>query len=345
VELLGLKHVQAVGLSLSADEKHVGLNLGLQYTEDAPGLASLLSLPNSKPKGMAYMPADFSYAVRLCLGPPDEQLKNVCAILEKAGMGQQIAGSIAHMKENMGIDVEKILASLGGEITIGVKIPETLGIPNVVTCIEARDADYLIGLVKNALSGEGAPATIAEMELGGKKTMMITPKIPVPVMPALTVDEDVIVIGISTPVLQKALAAKESGQNIASKPGFKAAMEGLPAESNLGLMYLDLERFGQLAIAGMSMAMAQVPNEIKPMLAKAMPYVAKASQNLGQATRATYRTPNGLAVQSRIDTPTLMQLLKNGTALAVKGGLYWVARRGEVRDEAEAIAIEEGAVE
>ncbi len=341
VEILGLKEVQAAGLSVSANEELVGFNLALQYVKDAPGIASLLSLPNSKPKGMEYVPADYSYAVRMCLGPPDQQLKNVCAMLEKAGMGQQIAARMAYMKENMGIDVEKILASLGGEITLGVKIPETLGIPNVVMCIEARDPDYLMGLIKNLLGGEQGPMTVTEMELGGKKTMMLTPKMPIPVNPALAVDEDVIVMGISTAVLQKALAAKANGQNIADKPSFKAAMEGLPADSNVGLMYLELDGLGQLAMAGMGMAMSQVPSEIKPMLAKAMPYVARSVQNLGAATRATYRTPNGLAVQSRMGTPAVMGLLKNGAALAVKAFML----RGSRAEEVEAVATEALAVE
>ncbi len=320
-EMLGVKDIHAAGISLAADEKVVGFNLALQYTEDAPGIPSLLSVPNSSPKGLAYVPEDYSYVGRLSLGPPAQFVRKIQAVLDRAGVQVNMDEIFAQVKQKAGIDVEKVLASLGGEITVGVKLPETIGIPNVVLCVEAKDPEYLLATLKNLLAGESAPASITELELGGRKTMMITPKVPVPVSPALAVDGDMIVIGISSAALQKALAAKASGQNIASKPSFKAAMESFPADKNIALEYIEMQGLGQLMVAGLSMAAAGVPDEAKPLVAKGMVYLNRAVQDLEEGVRVVYRTPNGLAAQDRWGTRSLMQVLKNGAAFAVKAAM------------------------
>ena len=332
VELLGLKDIHAAGISLSADEEVVGFNMALQYTEDAPGIPSLLSIANTKPKGIAYVPDDFSYVTRFSWGPPAELMKKIRAIAERAGAGQNIDQAFAQLKENAGIDVNKLLASLGGEITIGLKIPETLEVPNIVACVEAKDPEYLMGLLKNLLAGMGlAPS---EMEVGGKKVMTIASP-GVPVSPAIAVDGDMIVMAISSEVLQKALAAKANGQNIASKPSFKAAMEGLPAAKNIGLEYIELEGLGKLAVSGLAMAAAMAPEEARPVLAKGKQYLNKAFQDLEPGAEVAYRTPNGLAIQSRVGTRSVMQILKNGAAFAVKAAMMLKPRMGAIREAVE----------
>jgi hypothetical protein len=320
-ELLGLKDIHAAGVSLAADEELVGFNLALQYTEDAPGIPSFLSIPNTKPKGIAYIPQDFSYVARFSPGPPDELLKKICAFLERLGKGQEVAEGLAQLKERKGIDLEKILASLGGEITFGAKFPDTLQpetIPQVVACLEVRDGEYLIGMLKGLLSGESPPASLTDTEIAGKKGLLMTFKAQVPFQPILVVDNDVIVIGISEAALERALAAKESGENIASKPAFKAAMEGLPAASNVALEYIELEALGKLMLAGLSVAAATAPEPAGPMIAKLLPYATDAVQNLENGAEVIYRTPNGLAIQSRLGTRSVMQILRAGAAVAVR---------------------------
>ncbi len=324
---LGLKDVHAAGISMCADEKLYTINVALQYTENAPGIASLLSFPNTKPKGIAYVPEDFSHVNRLSIGPPDQFLGKICDLMKRLGAEADVEQTLARLKENAGIDVQKVLASLGGEITIGVKIPDTLAIPNVVVCLDARDPEYLMGTLKNLLSGERAPATITEMELSGRKVMMVMPKIPVPVTPAFAVDGDVMVLGSSMAVLQKALTAKESGRNIAAKDAFKAATEGLPADSNAALVYTELDELGQLAIAALAMTMGMAPAELKPIIPRAMPYVNRAVQDLGETVHVTYRIPGGLAIQDRRSAPSVVRFLKNGAAVAVKAGVFYVSRQ------------------
>lgn len=341
VELLGLKDVHAAGISLAADEEQVGFNLALQYTEDAPGIASLLSVPNTEPKGIAYVPDDYSYVTRFSLGAPDAFMEKVRALLEKAGMGAQIDQAFAQVKENAGIDVNKVLASLGGEITIGLKVPQTLEIPNVVACVEARDPEYLMETLKNLLTGVGiAPS---ETEVDGKKVMTIVSP-GVPVSPAIAVDGDMIVIGISNAVLRKALAAKANGQNIASKPAFKAAMEGLPADKNIALEYIKMDDLGQLAVAGLTIAAGMAPDNVKPLIARGMPYLKKALQDLEDGVEVVYRTPNGLAVQSRWGTRSLMQILRNGAAFGAKAAMMLNVRREGGPPEMEVMTDEVSAV-
>jgi len=337
VELLGLKDVHAAAISLAADEEQVGFNLALQYTEDAPGIASLLSVPNTEPKGIAYVPDDFSYVTRFSLGAPDAFMEKVRALLERAGLGPKIDQAFAQVKENAGIDVNKVLASLGGEITIGVKVPQTLEIPNVVACVEVRDPEYLGETLKNLLTGLGI--TSSEIEMDGKKVMMIVSP-GVPVSPAIAMDGDVAVIGISKAVLQKALAAKANGQNIASKPSFKAAMEGLPADKNIALEYIEMDDLGRLAVGGLSIAAGMAPAEVKPLIARGMPYLSKALQDLEAGAEVVYRTPNGLAVQSRWGTRSLMQILKNGAAFGAKAAVMFAhhGRREDAPPEMETTA-------
>lgn len=338
VELLGLKDVHAAGVSVSADEKYVGFNAVIQYTSDAAGIASVLSFPNTKPKGIAYIPEDFSYVTRFSAGPPDELFGKIRAILEKAGVGEKVAEGLAQAKENAGIDLEKILASLGGEITFAMKVPETLAIPNMVMCVEARDPEYLMGLLKNLLAQEGAPATITETEVSGKKAMLITPNLPVPVTPVIVVDDDVMVIGMSSTALEKAFAAKANGQNIANKPSFKEAMRGLPASSNVALEYIQVSDLGPLALAGLGMAAMRAPEEAKPMVDKVMQYAAEAVRDLEAYVEVMYRTPSGLALQSRWGTRSVMQIVRNGAAFAAKAAMYFVVSRHVESAEREAAA-------
>ncbi len=324
---LGLKDVHAVGLSICADDKLYSINLALQFTEDAPGIPGLLSVPDTKPKGIAYVPEDFSHVHRVSLGPPDQLLAKIFDLMKRIGMEPNAERSLANLKQNAGIDVQKILASLGGEITIGIKIPESLAVPSIVICLDAKDPGYLTETFKKLLTGERAPATITEMELSGRKVMMVMPKIPVPVSPALVVDGDVMVVGTSTAVLRKALAAKDTGRNITAKDAFKAAVEGLPAENNVALMYTELNDLGQLAITALGMAVGMAPQEVKPMIPRAMPYLNGAVQDLGETVHVTYRIPGGLAIRSRGSAPSLVRLLKNGAALAAKAGVFYMARQ------------------
>jgi hypothetical protein len=325
LEVLGLNAVHAAGLSLSADARYVGANVALQYTTDAPGIPGLLSVPNTRPEGIAYIPDDFSYVTRFSLGPPAETLKKVEEMLVKAGMQVNLSQSLEQMKQNTGIDVNQLLASLGGELTVGVKVPETLAIPNVVVCLEAKEPEYVMETLKGLLQLLQMPCT--ELEMAGRKVMMITPTVPIPVAPAVAVDKDVIIMGLSSGVVQKALAAKDNGTSIASKPAFKAAFEGLPADSNVGLEYIEMENLAQLAITGLSILSARAPEEAKPLIARAMPYAYKAVQNLEEAVEVVYRTPNGLALQSRWGTRSIMQVLRNGAALGAKAAIMFVAHR------------------
>ena len=341
VELLGVKDLHAAGMSLSADEEMVGFNLALRYTEDAPGIPSLLSLPNTTPKGIAYVPDNFSYVTRFSIGPPAEFMKKVRALVGRAGEGESIDQAFANLKENMGIDMEKILAALGGEITIGVKVPETLEIPEMVLCVEATDPEYLMGTLKTLLAGDAAPASLTEVEVGGRKTMTITPKFPLPVTPVMGVDDDMIVIAVSSDVLQNAFAAKANGKNIASKASFKAAMKGLPADSNVALEYIELEDLGQMIVAGVGLAAGNAPAEAKPMIDKAMQYVNRAFQDIQPGAEVVYRTPGGLAIQSRMGTRSVMQVLKNGAAFAAKAAMYVVARREMSEIEEPPVEAEE----
>lgn len=343
IELLGLEHVHAAGLSLSADDQYVGMNVALQYTPDAPGIPGLLSFPNTAPKGIAYVPEDFSYVTRVSLGSPSEMLKKVQALLQAAEMGVDLEKNFDEMKENLGIDVNQLLASLGGEITVGVKVPETLAIPNVVLCIEATDTEYVMNTLKGLLEMMGVTST--EVEVGGKKIMMVTPAVPIPVTPALAADGDVIVIGVSSAVVQKALAAKETGKNIAAKPEFLAAMAGLPVNSNVALEYIEMENLGQLLVAGLGMFAGRAPAEAQPVIARAMLYANNAVQDLDEAVEVVYRTPNGLAIQSRWSTRSLMQVLRNSAAVLAKAAIVMHARPvdepWEVEETAEEAAPEE----
>ncbi len=327
LEVLGLEGVHAAGLSLSADEQYVGTNVALQYTTDAPGIPGLLSVPNTKPKGIAYIPADFSYVTRFSLGPPAELLNKVQAMLTNAGVHANLQETFAQVKENMGIDVNQLLESLGGELTIGLKVPETPAIPNMVLCLEATDPQYVMKTLTGILGMLQMSTT--ELEMSGRKVMMITPSMPVPVAPVIAADEDVIVMGISSAVLQKALAAKDNGTSIMSKPAFKQAFEGLPVGSNVGLEYIEMEGLAQLAITGFGMLSARAPAEAKPLIARAMPYVNEAVQDLDEAVEVVYRTPNGLAMQSRWRTRSLMQVLRNGAALGAKAAMMWSLQRPE----------------
>ncbi|MDP2898615.1 MAG: DUF3352 domain-containing protein [bacterium] len=342
IELLGLQGVHAAGISLSADEQYVGTNIALQYTTDAPGIPGLLSFPNTAPKGIAYVPEDFSYVTRFSLGPPAEMLKKIQALLQAAEVEVDLEKTFGEMKENLGVDVNQLLASLGGEITLAVKVPETLAIPNMVVCIEATDTEFVMQTVKGVLEKMGVPST--EVEVGGKKIMMITPTIPIPVTPALAADDGVIVIGISSAVVQKALAAKDTGKNIASKPEFKAAMAGLPVDSNVALEYIEMENLGQLLVAGLGMLAGRAPAEAQPVVARAMLYANNAVQDLDEAVEVAYRTPNGLAIQSRWSTRSVMQVLKNGAAVLAKAVIVMHARRQEEPVEEQPTATEEVSV-
>jgi len=335
-ELLGLKDIHAAGISVTADEEVVGFNLALRFTEDAPGIASLLSVPNTTPNGIAYVPEDFSYVTRFSIGPPAEFVKKIRALLERAGAGQKIDQGFAELKENAGIDMEKVLASLGGEITIGVKVPEALEIPNVVLCVEAKDPEYLMELVKNL--SQAMSISLSETEEDGRKIMTVTPPMPLPFTPAIAVEKDMIVIGISKAVLQKALSAKEYGRNIASKASFKAAMEGLPADSNIALEYIEMDDLGQLLVAGAGMAAAWAPEDAKPMVAKAIEYLKRAVEDLEEGVEVMYRTPDGLAIQSRLGTRSLMQILKNGAAFGLKAVMLAKHKRVAVEEEVETTA-------
>ena len=244
----------------------------------------------------------------------------------------------------LNIQISRILASLGGEITVGMKVPEALAMPNIVACVEARDPEYLMGLLKNLLSAEESPATITETEVSGRKAMLITPKAPVPLSPVIAVDGDVMVIGMSSTALEQALKAKANGQGIANTPSFKEALQGLPAGSNVALEYIQVSDLGPLALAGLGMAAMRAPEEAKPVVDKAMQYAAEAVRDLEAYVEVMYRTPSGLALQSRWGTRSVMQILRNGTAFAAKAAMYFVAWRQVESVEYEDLA-EEAATE
>lgn len=325
IELLGLKEVHAAGFSLTADEEYVSYNMALHYSEGAPGIPDLLSVPNTQPKGIAYVPESYSYVSRLSLGPPDDLFTKIRSLLEKAGVGEEVSGGLAEIRENTGIDVEKVLASLGGEITLGVKVPQTLTIPDMVGCIEAKDPEYLMTVLKNLLGAEESPVTITEMEIAGRKAVLISPKGESPVRPALAVAEDMIVIGISQAVLEQALAAKANGQNIGSKSRFKEAMEGLPASSNVALEYIEMGDLGRLVIELLEKNMADenIPEDMRPFAERTMEHARRALKDLEDGAEVVYRTPNGLVLRGRWGTRSVMQLLTNGAAFGTKV-LMWV---------------------
>ena len=50
-------------------------------------------------------------------------------------------------------------------MTIGVKIPETPGIPNILVCLEATDPDYLVETLKGLLSGESAALPVCRFRV------------------------------------------------------------------------------------------------------------------------------------------------------------------------------------
>ncbi len=333
LELLGLKDIHAAGLSLAADESKVGFNLALQFTESAEGVASLLSIPNTAPKGLAYIPQDFSYVTRFSLGPPDEFLKKVQRLVQKLGADVNFDDVFAGIKEKANVDLNKVLASLGGEVTIGVKIPETLAIPNIVLCLEARDPAYLVETLKTLFGREQSPITISEVDVDGRKVLQLTPKIAIPITPAIVADGDMIVVGLSTTALQQALAAKASGQGIASKPSFRAAMEGLPTASNISLEYIETQELGRLIVVGLGLASSRAPAEAQPMIARAMEFAKKAVENLEPAAEVAYRTPGGIAVQSRWGTRSLMQVLNNGAAVIAKAAMMFLHRIEAPREE------------
>jgi hypothetical protein len=331
VDLLGLYGIHAAGISLTADEELVGSNLSLLFTENGPGIPGLLSIPNSAPKGIAYIPEDFSFVSRCTIGDPTEFSKKVGGLLE-AFTGMKLETAFASAKEKTGIDVQELIASLGGEVTIGVKIPDTLAIPNMLLCLSAKNPEYVVSTLKGFLERLEVPCS--EVEIEGKKILMITPGMPIPVTPAIAVDKDMIILGVSSTAVQRALAANESGKNIASKPSFKSAMGKLPADSNIGFSYLDMSDLAQLVTSGVAMAASSAPAEVQPLVGKAMQFASSALKDLGEGVDIAYRTPNGLAVQSRIGTEPLMRVLTNGAALGTKAALMFAHGARETRARA-----------
>lgn len=187
-----------------------------------------------------------------------------------------------------------------------------------------------MGLLKDLLSGEEAPASLTETEVAGRKSWLLTFKAEVPIQPVLVVDGDVMVVGISQGVVEKALAAKESGQNIGSKPAFKAAMEGLPTRSNVAMAYVELEPLRKMVVAGLTAAAMYAPEPAGPMITKILPYVKEAVQNLENGAVVIYRTPNGLVIQSRLGTRSVMQILRAGAALGIKAVVLKMKAPAEV---------------
>jgi hypothetical protein len=112
-------------------------------------------------------------------------------------------------------------------------------------------------------------------------------------------------------------------------------MQGLPASSNVALEYIQVSDLGQLALAGLGMAAMRAPAEAKPMVNKAMQYASGAVQDLEEYVEVVYRTPSGLAAQSRWGTRSVMQILRNGAAFATKA--YLMLSRTKDAEPEEAV--------
>ncbi|HNR92984.1 MAG TPA: hypothetical protein PKM67_01500 [Kiritimatiellia bacterium] len=256
----GFYAVTAVGFS--AVPKDNGLNTIKAFVgRDAAAAAlplwrGLFGLQGIEMITPAYLPAD-TEIVRTFAADPEQLWKLSREAVTRLGTPEGAMAfeqSLAMSTMMLGVPLDTLISSLGGEGFLSMQLSKTASAelplggagktmtvaePSVLLGFTVKD-ETLATLIKTRFCGEGLPAALTEKDGAEIITMSMKLPSPIPMQITLAVKSNVFLIGSNPGVINRALAAAESGEGLLASEKFKTAFGSLPMKNN-GMMYFSPE--------------------------------------------------------------------------------------------------------
>lgn len=305
----GINDVTAVGFSTAPATdglQTVRLFVGQKPDARSRGLWRLLGGPPRPMKSHAYLPADAVLVRSANVVPAAAWDLVLDGIGRIAGpdMAAMIQAQLGTLKAQAGIDVAAILESLGDELMVSLLLdPEAMLTipgpegdlevprPSLLMGLATRD-DTLFNLMTNQLATLDLP--LEQRTIDGRNVLTLEQPLPlpIPVQPAVTQVENLLLIASSPDILAKAFAATRGENALVKDPAFQRLLSPLPTDLN-GLVYLSprlYETVTRLQVAAASAQEAEVAALLQNIFHSA------GDKALGLVR---INTPDGIAISGR----------------------------------------------
>lgn len=212
-----------------------------------------MAMVGGSPKKMVcndYLPADAEF-VRTGTGEPAALWKLIrSGVVEMATpeIASAFDGQLNSLKTSMGVNLDKVFESMGGESFVSVQFSKTktLSLPSSgAEPVSMPEPSLLMGvMVKDKSLVEALEAAIVKSGMlsvtngaGGIKTVTLPMPMPFPLEPAYTVHEGFFLFGSTPDVVADAIKSFKGKTGLVSTPAFKKAFEGMPMVNN-GMAYM-----------------------------------------------------------------------------------------------------------
>ena len=157
---------------------------------------------------------------------------------------------LSNLSTNMGVNIDKILESIGNEGLFSIQlsrtnlidIPSSHGAPVKMPCpslliVLAVKDNTLIKAMEQPLARAGMPVIRTECESISVSSINLPMPLPIPFQPAFAVCSNFFLLGSSPAVVSDAVKAFKANNGLVATPEYKQAFAGLPAVNN-GIFYM-----------------------------------------------------------------------------------------------------------
>jgi hypothetical protein len=247
MEAFGLDKLRGIGFGSAMGPGGGDATVRLA-TDGAPaGLLGAFAKAGGPIDSLAYVPGDagFYYVLNFesLKAIYDQFATTLQSVSEKLATDsfEQFTAGIGQIETVLGMKLDDVLASFGGEIAVYAKIPEALGIPPAAVLIEIKDKAKVEQFVARVLELLGSADEAVKTTTTTYGTTEITTVLAAPqITPGVAVLDRFLVISTHPDVIRSVIDTAAKGPNLGANEQYRAATAGLPGEP-VGLMYVDLK--------------------------------------------------------------------------------------------------------
>ncbi len=254
MDVLGVREIKALGIGSSFHGEGIRDTFFAYVPGEKVGIMGLMyTSPGDGTKLLSRVPANAFYA---SAGRVDlhELMGRVLEMLGEVepGMLEQALAGLGQARDLLGLDIQQdLLLPFGEEMAFYAALPDGGGlIPDIVFMNRLRDPDkFLNSLGKLVLAAQEqmkndrrVKVDLRSMEFMGKTIHYVhvghKRGDPVPVMPSLYLDGNLVVMALYPQVLKDHIARGPNAPSILTRPDFARVLKGLPVGMD-SLEYMD----------------------------------------------------------------------------------------------------------
>jgi len=245
IDALGLYDIHDIGVSMVNMEQSTRMKVFIRVPGEKKGLFPILGGPPHAFDDLKYAPADTTFFNTVDMDP-SAALALVRDMIQRTAGAAVLANfntNLVKAGEDMGVDIEKTIGSLGGRffavgcfnhekpMSVPVNRRESASVPTPEFLLAAHvKDDTLYGSISSLLTKNGIQ--YEETNEGALKKMLIRISGESGFQPVIATGDGLVFFATSPFYLEKILATARSGQNLGTSTEYLSLRKGLPEKGN-----------------------------------------------------------------------------------------------------------------